>query len=94
MSLKQGIVLALLAAGAANAQSVTAIRAARMLDVKTGTVINNATIVVTGARITAAGANVTVPAGAKVIDLGDRLLMPGLTGNVWAGAGFRLATKN
>jgi len=78
MSLKQGIVLALLAAGAANAQSVTAIRAARMLDVKTGTVINNATIVVTGARITAAGANVTVPAGAKVIDLGDRLLMPGL----------------
>jgi imidazolonepropionase-like amidohydrolase len=65
-------------AAAANAQTVTAIRAARMLDVKSGNVIANATIVVTGTRITAAGANVAVPAGAKIIDLGDRLLMPGM----------------
>jgi imidazolonepropionase-like amidohydrolase len=65
-------------ASAVRAQQVTAIRAARMLDVKTGTVVNNATIVVTGARITSAGANVTVPPGAKIIDLGDRMLMPGL----------------
>ena len=72
-----GLVL-LAVASAVNAQQVTAIRAARMLDVKTGNVVNNATIVVTGARITAAGANVAVPAGAKVIDLGDRMLMPGL----------------
>ena len=73
------VALGLFAAlGTANAQSVTAIRAARMLDVTTGNVINDATIVVTGARITAAGANVAVPAGAKVIDLGDRMLLPGL----------------
>jgi imidazolonepropionase-like amidohydrolase len=79
MSSSCRVALVLLAvASVARAQAVTAIRAARMLDVKTGTVINNATIVVTGARITAAGANVAVPAGAKVIDLGDRLLMPGL----------------
>jgi imidazolonepropionase-like amidohydrolase len=56
----------------------TVVRAARMLDVRTGTVVANASIVVTGARITAAGANVATPAGAAVIDLGDVLLMPGL----------------
>ena len=53
-------------------------RAARMLDVRSGNVIANATIVVTGTRITAAGANVAVPAGAEGLDLGDPLLVPGL----------------
>lgn len=57
---------------------VTALRAARMLDVKTGAVIPNAVVVVTGGRITAAGAGVGVPAGATVVDLGDVMLLPGL----------------
>jgi imidazolonepropionase-like amidohydrolase len=56
----------------------TVLRAARMLDVKTGTVISNASVVVTGARIIAAGANVAAPAGATVIDLGGAMLLPGL----------------
>jgi imidazolonepropionase-like amidohydrolase len=59
-------------------QPATVVRAARMLDVKTGTVIPNASVVVTGGRITAAGANVSGPAGATVIDLGDAMLLPGL----------------
>src|SRR5438105_2201799 len=60
------------------APRVTVLRAARMLDVKTGTVVQNATVVVTGTRITAAGADVAVPAGARIIDLGDVTLLPGL----------------
>jgi imidazolonepropionase-like amidohydrolase len=63
-------------AGTTNTHLV--IRAARMLDARGGRVINNAFVVVEGDRITAVGANVAVPAGAKVIDLGDVTLMPGL----------------
>lgn len=49
-----------------------------MLDPRTGSVILNAVIVVDGGRITAAGANVAVPSGARVIDLGNMILLPGL----------------
>src|SRR5689334_22281012 len=72
----------LILAGAVAAQTTppttTVLRAARMLDVKTGAVIANASVVVAGTRIVAAGANVATPAGATVIDLGDAMLMPGL----------------
>lgn len=54
------------------------IRAARMLDARNGRVINDAVVVVEGERVTAAGAGLAVPAGAKVIDLGDVTLLPGL----------------
>ena len=49
-----------------------------MLDVKTGTVIANATVVVTGARIVAAGANVAVPRAPRSSTSATSLLMPGL----------------
>jgi imidazolonepropionase-like amidohydrolase len=49
-----------------------------MLDPKSGSVIQNAVVVVEGGRITAAGANVAVPTGARVIDLGTMILLPGL----------------
>jgi imidazolonepropionase-like amidohydrolase len=68
-------------AGEARAQAApptTVIRAARMLDVKTGSIVPSASVVVTGGRIVAAGANVAVPSGANVIDLGNTTLMPGL----------------
>jgi imidazolonepropionase-like amidohydrolase len=55
-----------------------AIRAARLLDVKTGTLINNAVVLVEGERISAAGSGLSIPAGARVIDLGDTTLLPGL----------------
>jgi imidazolonepropionase-like amidohydrolase len=63
-------------AAAANTRLV--IRAARLLDARTGQTINGASVVVEGDRVTAVGANVPAPAGAKVIDLGDVTLMPGL----------------
>jgi imidazolonepropionase-like amidohydrolase len=55
-----------------------AIRASRMLDVRSATVIRNPVIVVEGSRIVAAGADVAIPAGAETIDLGDAFLLPGL----------------
>jgi len=55
-----------------------AIRAARLLDVKTGALINNAVVLVEGERILAVGSGLTIPAGASVIDLGDMTLLPGL----------------
>jgi imidazolonepropionase-like amidohydrolase len=55
---------------------VLAVRAARLLDVKTGRYVEKPVVVVAGDRIERVGAD--VPAGARVIDLGDRTLLPGL----------------
>jgi imidazolonepropionase-like amidohydrolase len=55
-----------------------AVRAARMLDVRTGAFVNNPVIVVEGDRIISAGSNLATPAGAQAIDLGDVTLLPGL----------------
>lgn len=52
------------------------VRAARMLDVRAGRLINDATVVIQGDRITQVGG--TPPAGATVIDLGQVTLLPGL----------------
>jgi imidazolonepropionase-like amidohydrolase len=56
----------------------TAIRAARLLDVKTGALITNAVVLIEGERISAVGSGLSIPAGASVIDLGDVTLLPGL----------------
>lgn len=55
------------------------IRAARLIDGNGGPVVNNGVVVVTDDRIVAAGAagSVSVPAGARTIDLGDATLLPG-----------------
>jgi imidazolonepropionase-like amidohydrolase len=54
------------------------LHAARLLDVATGRIVTPGEILVEGERIVAAGSSVEHPAGAQVIDLGDRTLMPGL----------------
>jgi imidazolonepropionase-like amidohydrolase len=54
------------------------IRAARLLDVKVGRIVKPAEILVRGDRIVEVGSSVKHPAGAEVIDLGDRTLLPGL----------------
>jgi imidazolonepropionase-like amidohydrolase len=61
------------------AQQTTVLRAARLIDGNGGPVISNGVVVVTNDRIVAAGAqgSVSVPAGARVIDLGDATLLPG-----------------
>jgi imidazolonepropionase-like amidohydrolase len=61
----------------ANAHAIV-LHAARMLDVKNGRVIKPGEVLVQGDRIVEAGSSVKHPAGAEVIDLGDRTLMPGL----------------
>ncbi|HEV3469465.1 MAG TPA: amidohydrolase family protein [Pyrinomonadaceae bacterium] len=55
-----------------------AVRAARMIDVRQGRVVENPVVLVEGDRITAAGPNLNVPAGVEVIDLGGATLLPGL----------------
>ena len=64
------------AAAPAHAQELTAVRAARMLDVKAGRIVAPAVVVVRGERIERVGES--VPDGAKVVDLGDVTLLPGL----------------
>jgi imidazolonepropionase-like amidohydrolase len=53
------------------------LKAARLFDGKNETLISPAMILIEGNRITAAGSNVAVPAGAVVVDLGEATLMPG-----------------
>lgn len=54
------------------------LHAARLLDVESGKIVTPGEVLVEGERITEAGAKVTHPAAAEVIDLGDVTLMPGL----------------
>ncbi|MEP7326312.1 MAG: amidohydrolase family protein [Gemmatimonadota bacterium] len=58
-------------------EPVTVVRAARMLDVSRGAIVPNAVVVIQGDRILSVGA-AQPPAGARVIDLGDVTLLPGL----------------
>lgn len=57
---------------------VIVLHAAGLLDVKAGRVIRPGEILVQGERIAEVGASVKHPADAEIIDLGDRILMPGL----------------
>jgi imidazolonepropionase-like amidohydrolase len=61
-------------------ETVSAIRAGRLVDVTNGRVVANQVIVVRDGRIEAVGAAdlVVIPAGAKVIDLGAYTVLPGL----------------
>jgi len=69
-------------AGTAAAQSAPAhpivLHAARLLDVKNGRIIKPGEVLVESERIVEVGTSVKRPAGAEVIDLGDRTLLPGL----------------
>ena len=72
---------ALLLAGAIDCRAEDAplvLHAARLLDVDTGKTLSPGEVLVQGERIVAAGTNVEHPAGARVIDLGERTLLPGL----------------
>jgi imidazolonepropionase-like amidohydrolase len=70
--------LLLLAVGlAARAQPVV-IRAGRLVDPATGTVSTGQQILVEGGVIRAVGPSVASPAGAQVVDLSDRTVLPGL----------------
>jgi imidazolonepropionase-like amidohydrolase len=65
-------------AGQPQAAKLKAVRAGRMLDVRSGKVITNAVILIENGRITAAGAGLTIPQNAEVIDLSNAFVLPGL----------------
>ena len=73
-------VLAIVALTTTAQQPATPIvlHAARLLDVATGKVLSPGEVLVQGARVKAVGTSVDHPQGAKVIDLGDATLLPGL----------------
>jgi imidazolonepropionase-like amidohydrolase len=60
------------------APQILVVRAARLIDGRGGPPIAPAVVVIRGDRIEAVGANVAAPAGARVIDLGNATLLPGL----------------
>src|SRR4051794_27049413 len=55
-----------------------AIKCSRLLDVKTGKFINQAVILVEDTKIVQVGTNLSLPAGAEIIDLGSATVLPGL----------------
>jgi len=55
-----------------------AVRAARLIDGKSDTPIENPVVLIEGRRIIAVGSGLTIPKDAKVIDLGNLTLLPGL----------------
>jgi imidazolonepropionase-like amidohydrolase len=57
---------------------VTAIKAGKLVDPETGTTALNQVILVEGGKVKAVGPNTPVPAGATVIDLSNRTVLPGL----------------
>src|ERR1700675_1520231 len=74
---------ALLSAGQIAAQSsasITLVRADRLLDPRTGNVLSPAAVLVEGNKIKEIGSptKLHVPPGAKIVDLGNATLLPGL----------------
>ena len=57
---------------------VIAVRAARMLDVKSGSLVPNAVVLIQDDKIMAAGPSLKIPGGTEVVDLGDSTILPGL----------------
>jgi imidazolonepropionase-like amidohydrolase len=74
--------LRIAASAAGQSQAVaprtTVLHASRLLDVKSGRIISPGEVLVQGERIVEVGTTVKHPAGAQVVDLGDRTLLPGL----------------
>jgi imidazolonepropionase-like amidohydrolase len=64
-------------AGTATAQ-VTAIKAGRLIDADSATVLNDQIILIRDHKIEAVGKNITIPSDAKIIDLSKMTVLPGL----------------
>jgi len=74
------VLLILGAIVSAQAQQVTAVRAGKMFDPKSGANLPNQVVLISGDKITDVGPadRVKIPAGAKVIDLSAATVLPGL----------------
>ena len=60
------------------AAQVTVVRAGRLVEPDSGTVLTDQVIVVADGKIQAVGKGLAVPPGAKLIDLSDKTVLPGL----------------
>jgi imidazolonepropionase-like amidohydrolase len=80
-SVLSAVLVILAAAVTLSAQAqVVAVRAGRMFDPKSGTNLNNQVVLIVGDKITDVGPadRVKIPAGARVIDLSQATVLPGL----------------
>jgi imidazolonepropionase-like amidohydrolase len=59
-------------------EQVTAIKAGHLVDVESGRVLDKQVVLVRGGKIEAVGSDVKIPAGAKVTDLSNKTVLPGL----------------
>ncbi len=65
-------------AGAQAPAAVVALRAGKLIDVENGRVLHDQIVLIRGARIEAVGTDLRVPADARVIDLSNMTVLPGL----------------
>jgi imidazolonepropionase-like amidohydrolase len=70
--------LALADAATTPSSPAVVLKAAHIFDSVSGKLSDNGVVVVQEGKIVAVGANSAIPAGARVIDLGDATLMPGM----------------
>src|SRR5881275_2208881 len=79
MKITSGVLLLLLSFGisARAADETIALKAARLFDGKSSSLLQNGVVIVRGDKIVDAGSNLPLPSGAQVIDLGDATLSPG-----------------
>jgi imidazolonepropionase-like amidohydrolase len=77
-----GIIFSFVCAGRAQQpaapEGVTAIKAGRMIDVENGRVLEKQIILLRGKKIEVIGSELKIPAGAKILDLSTKTLLPGL----------------
>ena len=57
---------------------LVAIRAGRLFDARSGTMLTNQVVIVRGDRIAGVGSGLAIPSGANVIDLSNATVMPGM----------------
>ena len=79
MKITSRVLLVLLSFGisAHAADETIALKAARLFDGKSSSLVQNGVVIVRGDKIVDAGSNLPLPSGAQVIDLGDATLSPG-----------------
>src|SRR6266478_7576292 len=79
MKITSRVLLLLLSFGisAHAADETIALKAARLFDGKSSSLLQNGVVIVRGDKIVDAGSNLPIPSGPQVVDLGDATLSPG-----------------
>src|SRR6266571_1042835 len=79
MKITSRVLVILLSLGIATqaADQLIVLKAARLFDGRSSSLLQNGVVIVQGDKIVDAGSNLPIPSGAQVIDLGDATLAPG-----------------